>query len=143
MTDTTPETKLEALRARRAELAEAAAARKAPSVDDLIAEETTKLEAAEAYEKAQVEHGIKQVALIETAAGDVVLRRPHVAAYRKFQDAEGNKSESAIEFVKSCLLYPSKPVFDKWYTAQAGILPDLASACVELAGFRDKSAKGK
>jgi hypothetical protein len=143
MTDDTSESKLEALRARRVALAEAAAARNAPSVDEQIAEETNKLEAAEAYDRAQVEHGAKQVALIETAAGDVVLRRPHVAAYRKFQDAEGNKSESAIEFVKSCLLYPPKPTFDKWYTEQAGILPDLANACVVLAGFRDKNAKGK
>jgi len=142
-TKTEAELRLAELQAKRAALVEAAAARLAPTIDDQIAEETTRLEAAEALDRAQIEFGAKQVALVETAAGDVVIRRPHVAAYRKFQDAEGAKSDNAIEFVKSCLLYPPKPVFDKWYSSQAGILPGIANKAVELAGFRTGEAKGK
>lgn len=144
MTDTREiELKLEAVRARRNALADAAAARLEPGPEELLATEERRLAEDEAFELAQSEHGARCVALVRTDDCALVLRRPHVAAFRKFQDAGGMTSQVAEELVKSCLLYPTKPEFDKACRALPGLLTKAANACVELAGFQREDIKGK
>lgn len=130
------EAQLAAIRARRAALAETAQARLTPTLDEQVALEARALEEDELLERFQLEHGARAVAIIRTEAGAVIVRRPHIAAYRKFQDRGALTSDSAEELVKSCLLHPSKPELDKVLRLIPGVLVTLASACVELAGHR-------
>ena len=141
MTDT--ETKLAELRAQRAALAEAAARRMEPTPDELLALEERSLKEDTALDAAQVQHGARAVRMVRTDAGAVILRRPHIAAFRKFQDAGELTSESAEELVKASLIYPSKVELDKLLREVPGCLTTLASVCVELAGFRAKDIQKK
>lgn len=134
--------KLAALRAQREALADAAAARLEVSDDEAVAIEEKLLAEDLALDKAQSEHGAKAVRLVRTDVGAVIVRRPHVAAYRKFQDGESS-TQVTEELVKSCLLYPSKSEWDKLMNVQPGVLTKVANACVELAGFRLSDVKGK
>jgi hypothetical protein len=137
------EERLAAVRAQRAALAEAAAGRLLPSTEEQLANEERCLKEDEAFDAFSKEHGARAVALIRTEVGAVILRRPHIAAFRKFQDAGGLTSDTAEELVKASLLYPSKPELDKMLRQLPGILTGLASQCVELSGFRNQELKAK
>jgi hypothetical protein len=145
MTDTNLESQLKAVRERRAALlaeSEALLAESSPLDAQLATEEA--LERAEsALLEAQRKFGPKFVALVQTEAGPVVLRAPHIAAYRKFQDAEDLDSDKTEEMVKSCLLHPSKPELDKLLRLQPGALSVLANHAAILAGHRKVVIKGK
>jgi hypothetical protein len=130
--------RLDAIRAERAALAEAAAARLEPTVEEQIAAEERGLADDKRFAELQQEYGARSVKLIRTSAGAIVVRRPHIAAFRKFQDTGNLNSDATEEFVKSCLLHPSKPEFDKFMREQPGALVKIASVCVELAGFRSE-----
>lgn len=137
------EDRLAAVRAERAALAEAAATRLQPTPDEQLATEERALKEDQAFDSFAREHGARSVAIIRTEAGAVILRRPHIAAFRKFQDAGGLTSDTAEELVKASLLYPSKPELDKILRLLPGILTSLASTCVELSGFRNLELKAK
>ena len=138
------QTELDAVRAERAELAARAEARALAADADTLAEEKSALAAERVLDEAQAAHGVRSVGIVHIpAAGSFVLRKPHHAAYRKFQDNTEASSAGAIELVKSCLLYPTKPEFDRVLAASPGILTELANNCVTLAGFRKTELKGK
>lgn len=139
----TVEEQLAEVRARRAALAAEREAILTGSPDDELAREQRALSAEEALTAAQRQHGAKRVALVTTDEGPVVLRCPHVAAYRKFQDTEGVDTAQTIELVKKCLLYPSASELTRMLEAQPGALVELANTVVELAGHRRKTLTAK
>ncbi len=140
---TDAQAKLDALREQRAALAEQAAARLEPSIDEQIALEERALLDDQKFADAQIQHGARAVKLIRTEAGGIIVRRPHISAFRKFQDTGNLNSDATEEFVKSCLLHPSKPEFDKYLREAPGALVKIASVCVELAGFRSDEQRSK
>lgn len=137
------EDQLAAVRAQRAALQEKAAARLEPSAEEQLALEQRGLAEDTAFEAAQSQYGARAVRIVRTEEGAVILRRPHIAAFRKFQDAGEANSETTEELVKASLVHPSKPELDKLLRAQPGVLVQLASVCVELAGFRTADIKAK
>jgi hypothetical protein len=137
------EEQLAEIRARRAALAAEREELLAGSPDEQLTKEQRALAAEEALTAAQRQHGAKRVAMVVTDEGPVVLRCPHVAAYRKFQDAEGVDSAQTIELVKKCLLYPSAAELTRMLEAQPGALVELANTVVELAGHRKKALQAK
>lgn len=144
----TPEqaTKLEALRAERAALADTAKARAEPSDDEIIAQEERMLAEDRAFDEAQTKYGAKQVRMVryDDSIPAVIVRRPHVSAYRKFQDADEASTEVAGEFVRSCLVYPAGgQAFERLLEQAPAILQKTVIAACELAGHRRKEVAGK
>lgn len=142
-TKTAEEQQLEELAARKAELAARTAGRLEYTAGELLAIEQRQIAELEALDAAQTQYGPRAVRLVETDEGGVILRRPHHAAFRKFMDKGEITSQAQEELVLSCLVYPSKPEFDKLVKLQTGALLRFANAAVELAGFRASELKSK
>jgi hypothetical protein len=140
---TIPEDELAQVRARRAELkAEAEAVATLTPAEELERERRA-LAAEEVLLAAQRQHGAKRVALVETDEGPIVLRSPHVAAYRKFQDSDTIDTDKTLELVRGCVLHPSKAEVGRMLEVQPGALTLVANKVVELAGHRKADLKGK
>lgn len=135
--------RLEALRAERAALKATIKARTTPTLDEQLAAEERGLAGEKAFDEAQRKYGAKQVQLVTTSEGSIVIRRPHWVAFRKFQDQKELTYESAEELVKGCLIYPAHSAFDRLLEQQPGVMTKLASVCVELAGFKLDDVKAK
>lgn len=140
---TQPPSKLDELMLRRAALTEKTAARLEYSDAELEAIEERRIAELEAFDAAQTQYGARKVLMVSTDDGAVIVRRPHHAAFRKFMDKGEVTSTSQEELALSCLVYPSKPEFDKLLRAQTGALIRITNACVELAGFRADEVKTK
>jgi len=134
---------LEELREQRAALRETIAARSQPTPEEELERERQAYAAEQALDDAQRKHGAKQVRLVQAGDLAVVVRRPHWVAFRKFQDQQEFTYEGTEELVLGCLLYPDRRTFSKHLEAQSGVLAKVASACVELAGFRVDEVKKK
>jgi hypothetical protein len=134
---------LEDIREQRAKLREEIAARAEPSAAEELQRETQALAAEQALDEAQRKHGAKQVRLVQAGDMPVVVRRPHWVAFRKFQDQQEFTYEGTEELVLGCLLHPDRRTFSKHLEQQSGVLAKVASACVELAGFRIDDVKKK
>jgi hypothetical protein len=144
MSDATEiEKKIAEIEARRAALADAEAKRLEPTPEERLALAQRGLAEDEALAAAQTQYGARAVRLINTEAGAIIVRRPHIAAFRKFQDSGELKSDQAEELVKASLVYPSKPEFDRLMRDLPGCLTQAASVCVELAGFRSAEVRTK
>lgn len=140
------QTKLDALRAERAALADAAAARLEPSVDEQIAIEERLLVEDQALADAVAKFGPRAVSMVrmENGTSAVILRKPHISAYRKYQDAGDATTENTGEFVRSCLIYPSGgAAFERLVEQTPALLAACARACAELAGHRRKDLSAK
>jgi hypothetical protein len=123
-----------AARVERTELAalEAAAVREENALRD-----------APGIEKAEIEHGAGKIATVVTCLGAIVVRRPHVAAYRRFQDQASSKSEDVIKLVRPCVVYPTAAELDRILDEQPGTLALLAEAVATLAGAAQQERQGK
>lgn len=143
--DDTLKAQLAELQAKRAALADAAAARAEPGLAELIAIEARKLKEDEALDAAQREHGARAVMMvrIDDQTPAVIVRRPSTAAWRKFQDTEDQSSQTAEELVRASLVYPSKPELKAVLDEVPAMVARAADAVVQLAGFRTKSVAGK
>lgn len=134
-----------ALEARRAELA---ARREARAAEAEVNAETRALELevadAEAIDKAETELGVegKQIAIVRTDLGCVIIKRPTGAAYQRFVDSD-LKTKDAEAFVKSCRVHPEQLGFARILSERPGVLSTLADKAVELAGFKRKEVQGK
>jgi hypothetical protein len=131
------------IHAKRAALADAEAKRLESTPEERLALAQRGLAEDEALAAAQTQYGARAVRLISTEAGAIIVRRPHIAAFRKFQDAGELKSDTAEELVKASLVYPSKVEFDRIMRELPGCLTQAASVCVELAGFRANEVRSK
>lgn len=123
--------------AARAERAEIAAIRES------IAREKNALRDAPEIEKAELEHGIDKIAIITTLLGAIVVKRPHMASYRRFQDEAKSKSEDVIKLVRPCVVYPAAAELDRILSEQPGVLARLADAVATLADAAAEERRGK
>lgn len=129
------EEKLEALRKQRAALAEQAEQAEQGPIEQQIEAEQRALDDDKRFLEAQEKYGPKRVRIVRTAEGAVILKRPPGSAYKRYMDSEGATTDSALVFVKSALVYPSRDAFDALLEEQHGILPICTKHAAELAGF--------
>jgi hypothetical protein len=135
---------LAAIRAKRAALAEAREQRAQPSAADQLAAEQRALADDEALERLELEHGPagKAIEIVRTEVGGVIVRRPHMAVFRRFQD--DNKDTAALEkLVRPCVLHPSKADFDRMCEELPFTLQRCADAVCRLAGIRKEDIQAK
>jgi hypothetical protein len=95
-----------------------------------------------ALEEAKAEHGGK-VAVVETAVGRVIVKRPNSVYFRRYMDAGSTKSEDLEKLVRHCLVHPDRDRLDRILEEQPGALLHLVSEIHELAGIRAKEVSGK
>lgn len=104
-----------------------------------------KLSSAElaAYQQAVADLGAKKVAVIETAEGAVIVKRPKRPTVAKFTDA-GKFDTSALEaLVRPCLVHPDAKGFDSLLEEQPASLTIIAGEVLRLAGADSKAISGK
>jgi hypothetical protein len=132
------------VRARLAELAEARQQRhEDPEI--ALAKATQDLADAEAIDTAEREIGRvgDQIATYGTPRGVVIVKRPNHLLFRRFADAPQLTVAVCEELVLTCLVHPSRDVFEQLAEDFPGILAPLASKVSELAGVRAKDTSGK
>jgi len=139
-------TELEAVKLRRSQLRDAALKRENERLpaEELAAEKQGLLDD-EALEQAELEHGPvgKKIAVVQTELGAVIVKRPHAAIYKRYQDRGQTKTKDIDQFVRTCIVYPSKTRFDEILEEQPATLLRVADACVMLAGFRAEEVSAK
>jgi len=139
-------TRLDAARAQR----EAAAEASKPS--ELVAfrmrveaeERAARNEAALAA--AVAKHGAVgvQIDVVEVPDGRIVIvRRPHAALYKAFQDLDKVTFEEAEKLVRPCVEYPDKGEYDAITDAYPGVVNSGSIKVCGLAGMRRAELKGK
>jgi len=135
---------LAAIRLQRQALAEAREARQQPTEAELLAIEQRELAAEQALEKFEQEYGRvgRAIEIVRSDVGSVIVKRPHMATYRKFQD-DARDTTSAEKLVRPCVLYPSKPEFDRMVEELPFLLVRCADAVCTLAGVRKEDVRAK
>ena len=113
------------------------------SLREAIEREKNALRDAPEIEKAEIEHGADKVAIVVTRLGAVVLKRPHMASYRRFQDEAKSKSEDVIKLVRPSVVYPAAAELDRILSEQPGVLARLADAVATLADAAAEERRGK
>ncbi len=98
---------------------------------------------AEALDKAEVEHGAKKIATVQTEMGLIILRRPHPMHFKRFRDKGANGTEELEKLVAPCLVYPDRGKFNAILEEEPAALDRCADRVVTLAGFRAKEVAGK
>jgi hypothetical protein len=134
------------LRKRSAELAVARAAREAAqSRANTIAQLKREIEDGEAIEAAEAEHGEigKEISVVETDMGVMIVKRAHVAAFKKFQDQGKLKTTDLERLVMPCIVYPSADRRDEILERLPATLSRLAGAIAALAGAKIEEVSSK
>lgn len=142
-TDSEIERKLAEVRARRAALAEAAEQRLQPTPEERLAIEQRELAEDEALDAAAREHGARAVMIVRSDVGAVIVKRPHLATFRRFQETKNPKCEDLEKLVRPCLVYPSRDRFDLIIAELPFMLNRCADAVSTLAGVRRKDIEEK
>lgn len=145
----TLEERLSAAKAKRREMAEAAAAVEAEGA--LLAQvlnEERALRDEAAIAAAKRKHGPGKIAIVRNVGAKdfdvVILKRAHAAAFKAFQDKEGFKIDDVEELVAPCVEYPSAEAFSKFHTNDAPmVLARCGEAVAYLAGMRKTNDLGK
>lgn len=138
--------RLEAVRARRAELEQAAAGRAAErSLAEQLEREERELKDREALDAAEAEHGAlgRRIAAVHTDLGVVIVKRSNAVLFKRFQDKGSVKSEDLDKLVRPCLVYPDGGAFDRILDELPATLLRVANAVSELAGARAEEVAGK
>lgn len=135
------------LAAARAER-ERVAAESSPALADaaLLAEverEERALAGDKAFAAAVAEHGARRVARVSTDAGDVIVKAPHQAAYRRFVDAGKTTSDELERLVRPCIVHPTPAQYDDIARELPAVPTLAANAVLRLAGFRAEDVSGK
>lgn len=146
MSDLSLEQRLAAAKAAKAEIERKRADReskRAAEVEVLKAEREAKELAA--LEDAECMHGPvgTHIAVVETVEGIVIVKRPHPATFKKFQDAGKINSDTIAKFIAPCVVYPDAATFDALCDALAAVPMLCADAITSLAGARAKDQAGK
>lgn len=140
---TPEERELAEVQARRRALAEIREARLQPTAAQLLAMEKRDLAGDEAFEKLALEHGAEKIALVPTDVGPVIVRRPHMASFRKYQD-QGKATTNALELLtRPCVLYPTKEEWDLMVRDLPFVLNASGDAVCVLAGVSREGAEKK
>lgn len=143
--ETPEEARLREVRAKIDALNEARERRNMMSVDEQIAIEERRLKEAEALDKLEQEHGKvgRDIQIVESDVGAVIVKRPTMAVYRRFQDSGTTETKDLENLVRPCVLHPSKAEFDQMIERLPMLLRHAADACVVLAGLRVKNLQAK
>jgi hypothetical protein len=134
------------VRAKRAALAEARRVREAQrAIDEALADEKQSLADDQAIEAAEAEHGPvgKKLAVVKTDMGAIILKRPHPAAFKRFQDKGSLKTVDLDRLVRGCLVHPLPDVFDLVMDELPATLLRCADAVSYLAGVRAEDVSAK
>lgn len=143
---------LEAIKAKREALAAARAAKLAPVLEAVaVARETQALSDDEAFAAAQDEHGIDNVARIETVLGAIIVKKPTRALYSWSQEQKKLDAVTLEKLVAPCITAaavggkstPDPARFALMLREQPHCLVDAANACAELAGADYEKRKAK
>lgn len=146
-------TELEKLEAELAELETRKAEREAARAEkEALSEAREKIvRAKRALEDAEVierfedqlgDRGVKWDA-VETAAGVVIVRRPHAATFKKFRDAGRYKSKDVEELVRPCVAHPDAQGVTDLLNDYPAVLDRLADVVFSLAEGRAREVAGK
>jgi hypothetical protein len=112
--------------------------------DELEAEERA-LADLDVLDKIEAEHGPenKRWRKVPTGLGLVVVKRPALATFRKYQDKGKTDSASLDQLVRPCLVHPTKAEFDRIVEQEPAALMRAANAVCYLAGIRKDDASGE
>lgn len=112
--------------------------------DELAAEERA-LADLDVLDKIEAEHGPenKKWRRVNTGLGLVVVGRPALPTFRKYQDKGKTDSASLDQLVRPCLLHPTKAEFDAIVKEEPAALMRAANAVCYLAGIRKEDASGE
>lgn len=140
------EARLAKAKAARAELARAREEREERAAkEERVAAEERAVRNEEAIAKAVEEHGPvgRTLAVVDTDLGVVIVKRPHQATFRKFQDAGSTKTAAVEQLVRPCVVHPSPDQLDRILDELPATLIRLADAVCTLAGMRREEVAGK
>jgi len=144
MPDLTPEEKLAQVRAERARLqAERDAKEAARSTEDLLEAESRALADEKALADAEEKHTAKRVRMVRTDMGAIIVKRPHPAIFKRFQDKGSMKTDDLDALVRPNVVYPDLGRFDQILEELPATLIRLADAIAGLAGTRGDDISGK
>ena len=135
---TEDEAQLALLRDKRAALAEAREARQIPSVKEKLAIAQRALAVDEAIDRLEQEHGKlgKGIQVVrvddETDGRAVILKRPIMTVYRRYQDSAGNETKDVEKLVRPCVVFPSIAEFDARTSASKRRMPCSRAASVSI-----------
>lgn len=134
------------LRARAAQLEQDRAAREAEAdaEDALLAARRT-VRDQEALDKAIAEHGRVDVklAVLETAGGLVILKKPSSMRFARFQDQGDYNHKELFKLVNPSIVYPDSDRFSALYEDEPALLLRCANAIARLAGVRKQELEAK
>ena len=138
---------IHALRARAQAIAAARAQREeASEPTEALIKARRDLADEEAIEKAIAEHGKldEKIAVIRTALGAVIVKRPSAMRFKKLQDQGADfKSIEVERFVRPSLIYPDVERFDQMTEDLPAIWMDCCSAMFRLCGVRKDDIEKK
>jgi len=99
----------------------------------------------EAMEKAEAAHGPpgRAILAVPTDLGVVIVKRPHAALFRRFQDSETTSMQECEKLVRPCVVHPPSAELDKILDQLPATLPRLVVAVGVLAGLRKEELAGK
>jgi len=105
------------------------------------------LELAEALDQAELNHGPEgtHILVLDTGTehGSVILKRPHKARYRAYQEKRNTKTEDTEALVRSCIVYPDAERLDRLFDELPGSLGRFGLAMAKLAGHRQDDLESK
>lgn len=124
---------------------EARAQRYLPTLEEQQALEDKRLAVEDKLDELEAKHGRvgKEIELIEIDDEFVIVRRPTMAAYRRFQDTKDPETKDIEILVRPCVLYPERSQFDRMCEEKPALLGRVANVCGSLAGLRSEEAKKK
>jgi hypothetical protein len=137
---------LEALQAKREAIEAARLEREKPSLQEQVAIEQRRLTEDEKFDELSQQHG-KLIEMVRPEdrpdVGAVIVKAPHLATYRRFQESGKADFKTFDALVRPCLLYPSKGEFDALCEQMPALHTLACNAVVRLAGHRGKDVESK
>jgi hypothetical protein len=114
-------------------------------LDAKVEEARRRLADKKAIFAAEQEHGEqgRDIGCLDTPGGVVIVKRPHMATFRKFQDKPDTKSKDVLDLVTPCVVYPPKADFGALLEKYPAVLVRAGDVVCGLAGARSKELSGK
>ncbi len=96
-----------------------------------------------ALAEAESQHGAERIGIVETDLGRIILKRPHPAKFKQFQDSDRVTVDAVDEYVRSCLVYPEPARYDAICRELPATITRCGRVCNRLAGERAQAVEGK
>lgn len=146
---TAAELRLEELQDKRKALLEAREERQKLTPEEQVAIAERVLAAEEALDALEAKEGkigvhIQIVRIDDDNDGRaIILKRPIMQVFRRYQDSGKTDSEDLEKLVRPCLLYPTKPEFEQIIKDLPFVLHRCSNVVATLAGVRREDVAGK